>query len=155
MDLLELFSFAFMATIKFAVLVPLYIVKEELPFWQGFLFGLVSGITGVLFFMYLSTGILIFWKAIVRKLWPTRKSKPTFSKRNRNLIGLKSKFGLWGIAFLSPLLLSLPLGCFLAVRYYKNRWRVFWTMSLGVAFWSAVYAGFGASIVNIINSIRA
>ena len=155
MDLLEFFAFALMATIKFAVLVPLYIVKEELPFWQGFFFGLASGITGVLFFMYLSSGILLLWKALLRKIWPHRKSKPAFSKRNRKLIGLKSKFGLWGIAFLSPLLLSLPLGCFLAVRYFKNRWRIFGIMSLGVAFWSAIYAGFGTYIVKIINSIQA
>jgi hypothetical protein len=47
-----------------------------------------------------------------------------------------------GIAFTTPFLLSIPVGSFLAVRYYpKSKWRFTFLVSSNLL-WSVIYTSF-------------
>ncbi len=50
-----------------------------------------------------------------------RKHKKKFTRRNRFIVKFKRHYGMYGIIFLTPWLLSLILGAFLLRKYYSHR----------------------------------
>lgn len=122
-----------------------------LNFIQTWLSTSAGGIVGVLVFFFLSKWILQLYtkyffyyfhlvrvriysalKITVPKFIPVRR----FTKRNRMIIKIVKKFGMAGIVILTPVLLSIPLGTFIATRYYSaNRFLLVY-LSGSVLFWS-------------------
>ncbi len=155
---LETIIFAIIASVKFAITVPTFILSQNppLPFWQALLFGVSSGTFGIIFFMLVSKYLIKAWSWVMRFFGLDRNKKPKkiFSKKTRRLVRIKSKYGLVGIALLNPIVISIPIGTFIAVRFYKNRKKVFLYLFAGVVFWSVVFAGFGAAIKNLIHSLQ-
>lgn len=48
--------------------------------------------------------------------------KKIFTKMNKSLIRIKHKLGIFGIAFLAPLFLSIPVGTIIVAKFYgKNK----------------------------------
>jgi len=153
---LETIGFALVASLKFAITVPIFIIKEGLSFWESVLFGISSGTFGIVVFMYLSAWILKFWNWIKRKtgLFKRKKPRKIFTPKRRRWVKLKSRYGLFGIAALTPILLSIPIGCFIAMRYYKNKKKVFLYLFLAVVAWSFIFATFGDIILKIFDSVK-
>jgi hypothetical protein len=152
---LETFIFLLLASVKFAVAVPFFILENKLTFLQGFLFGVSSGLLGILTFMFLSTLILRFWHWLKEQLGIKRtKPKKIFTKRSRMMVRIKSKYGLAGIALLSPIIISIPVGAFLAMRYFKNKKKVFLYMFGGVLLWSLIYASSASLVIKILKTLE-
>lgn len=119
--------------------VPLAFAYRLGPF-ESILAISLGGITGSLCFILLG-----------EKLWPffdrfRKKKEPVYRPKLRKFVNIKNKFGLPGIAFLSPFFISIPLGCLLATRFFGHQiprvigWMIgsviFWTILLtGVKFW--------------------
>ncbi len=100
----------------------------------------LGGFTGVVFFVLMSDRLVAnLKKRKAKKLKEHPDQRPTkiFTHRNKIIVSAKRRFGLAGIAFLTPLLLSIPIGCFIAVRYFKNKQRVLMYMFCSVLFWSS------------------
>lgn len=131
------FLLAFSAT-KFMASALYILAIQRISLTSTFLILLIGGILGILIFYFL--GAII--NQLIDKLLSKRKKKklPTtmFSSANRRIITIKSKYGLIGISFLTPLLFSIPLGCFLATRFYKKRSQTLLIMLLGVVFWTII-----------------
>lgn len=93
-----------------------------------------GGVAGNVVFTYLSA-------AIIKKIHEYRAkkglihSKKIFSKGTRRIIRVKNKFGLFGLAFITPMFLSTPLGAFLAERFFRNKPRIILYLSVSVVFW--------------------
>ncbi|MCX7744341.1 MAG: hypothetical protein N2167_07220 [Flavobacteriales bacterium] len=152
---LETFIFLLLASVKFAVAVPFFIIENKLTFLQGFLFGVSSGLLGVLTFMFLSTIILRFWHWLKEQIGiKPAHPKKLFSKRSRMLVRIKSKYGLAGIALLSPIIISIPVGAFIAMRYFKNKKKVFLYMFAGVVLWSLIFASSASLVIKIFKTIE-
>jgi hypothetical protein len=67
-----------------------------------------------------------------------KSPKKVFSKNNRRFISVKNKYGLWGISLLTPVLFSIPIGCFLATRFYKTNSTTFAVMLIGMVVWTII-----------------
>ena len=99
---------------------------------------IIGGISGNIFFTHLSSVIL-------KKIHDYRLSKNKihsrriFTKGTRRIITIKNKFGLAGLAFISPAILSIPLGTFIAERFYKNKTKIILYFNLSVIFWSFTF----------------
>ncbi len=124
--------------------------------FQTILFTTVGGIIGVIVSYYLSEMLLklfmIFYKStkafftqvksresIQRVLVSdNRPAKRNFTRKNKFIAKTKIRFGLFGIAAITPVILSIPLGTFLANRYYSNKKKVFFALSVSVACWSLI-----------------
>ncbi|WP_245964497.1 hypothetical protein [Rufibacter immobilis] len=65
------------------------------------------------------------------------KNKPMFSKKNRRIVSVWKRFGMSGIAFLTPILLSPVVGTVLATVLGVSKSRIMLHM-----LWSAVFWGF-------------
>jgi uncharacterized membrane protein len=105
----------------------------------------LGGFTGVIIFVTLSDTIIKRVKS--RKLKKGQgginaPQKKIFSKKNRFIIHVKHRFGLFGIAALTPLLFSIPVGCFLATRYFKDKQRILIYMFTSILFWSISASSF-------------
>ena len=136
----EIFSVFLLSTVKFVFGgVPLALTYN-FSFFESVTVTSIGGFTGCVFFVFLSEKLVINYRQrIANKLHLTNKraSKRVFTKKKRFIIKIKARFGLVGIAALTPLLLSIPLGCFVAVRYFKHKQRILIYMFTSVILWSA------------------
>jgi hypothetical protein len=141
----------FLCTWKFAATFPVAIYIMKMTFEQTLLYTNIGGILGAVVFFYFSALLINMWNRFLpENLKIHRKSKKIFSKRNRRFVRLKMKYGLFGIVVLSPVILSIPLGAFLTVKYYGNKTRnILWLISGQIA-WSLIYTIFYMKVKALI-----
>ena len=135
------------SSFKFAATFPLVIIQFEFSFLETILWTNVGGIVGVYFFAFLSEKLLAWWKRTFRRsnkhlLADEQQVKKVFTRRNRRIVRVKQKYGLVGIALITPFLLSIPVGVFLVVRYYRTYKTKFLYLIAANVFWSVIYTGF-------------
>jgi ABC-type antimicrobial peptide transport system permease subunit len=143
----EILTVFFLSTFKFVLGgVPLAL-GLGFSFFETVVVTSMGGFTGVLLFVGVSN--FIIKKLKLRKLEhqknenaATVKRKKIFTRKNRLIITVKQRFGLWGIAALTPLLFSIPIGCFLATRYFKDRQKIIVYMFASILLWSVSIASF-------------
>lgn len=66
------------------------------------------------------------------------KSKKVFSPKSRRLVKIWKKYGIIGISFLTPILLSPPGGAILAIAFGGKRKQILLYMFIFSVFWSFV-----------------
>jgi hypothetical protein len=129
-----IFIFLFAAT-KFAMAIGYMLLPTTNYNYLEIVITLITGgSTGVIFFYYTSEWVNIQ----ANKLLPKKKKKKVFTKANRRFIKIKNKYGLIGISVLTPILLSIPLGCFLASRFFSKKKFSLLFMIAGIIFWAIV-----------------
>lgn len=156
----KLIEIGIISAVKFLV-APLVSFGFGYNYLQTIIITTIGGIAGVFFFYYISSFLL----KIFRRNWPniknffsksklqpeaiamekTRrkiKTRKYFSRKNKFIVMTKRKYGLWGIAALTPILLSIPLGTFLANKYYRNKKSVLISLTISVACWSVIISSF-------------
>lgn len=147
---LKILTVFLVSSIKF-LFAPALSFGLGLNFIQTWLSTTAGGIVGVVFFFFLSRWILLLYSRYffyyfhlirvkiytalditVPKFIPARR----FTKRNRFIIKLVRKYGLAGIVILTPVLLSIPVGTFIATRYFSSNRFLLVYLSSSVLFWS-------------------
>lgn len=159
---LKLLNVYLLATVKYFFSFP-YALLLGLNYDQAMFVVMIGGISGFFFFYYMS-GLLIKgyqrYQCLLCKLVPgfvkkryqsicefsaRLQGKNRFTRKNRMLIRIKTKYGLWGIIISSPILLSIPLGAFLLKKYYSETKNVFGYMIISIVGWAAFF-----SVITII-----
>lgn len=131
-------------------------VLAGFSFWEALIICSSGGIFGIVFFSYL-IGAIIKWTGILLdKYFPNRgKKKKVFSRKTRFIIRAKRSFGILGISIITPLVLSIPLGIFLALRFFGDRRKIIIWMSAAMIFWTAalylLYSVFQSSLINLFS----
>lgn len=148
-----------LASVKYFFTLP-YAMIIGLDYKQAIVAVLVGGIGGFLFFFYLSKPVLAAFRAsrpFLCRFVPAgfkaryqnfceRKRKPgkvvkRFTRKNRFLAKFRRTYGFWGIIISTPLFLTIPLGAFLAGKYYARRRFLVFYMILSIVGWAAVLSG--------------
>lgn len=117
--------------------VPAAMVLFNYSFYKVFFVTCAGGITGNIVFTNLSAA-LIRWRHNYRLKKGKIHKKRIFTTFNRRIIRIKQRFGLTGLALLTPLLLSTPLGAFLAERFFRDKKKIIIYLSISVIIWSIV-----------------
>ena len=102
-----------------------------------------GGCTGVTIFVFASDKLIAFFKkSAAQKRLKNPNLPPTkrFTRTNRIIIGVKRRFGLWGFSMIVPFLIPIPLGCFLAVRYFDHKIKIISALCISVIFWAVAGA---------------
>lgn len=138
------------STIKFLI-APALSFGMGLNFIQTWLSTTAGGISGVIIFFFLSKWLLYIYvkyfffyvhrirvkiHAYLNLKIPVFIPARRFTKRNRFMIRLVRKYGLAGIVILTPVILSIPLGTFIATRYYSTNRFLLVYLSGSVLLWS-------------------
>lgn len=126
---------------------PLVVMQFQFSFVETILWTNVGGIVGIYFFAFLSGKLINWWnrtfrKSLRKKSGKEEKAKKVFTKKNRRIVHIKQQYGLIGIALTTPFLLSIPVGVFLVVRYYRTSKMKFLYLIASNVFWSIIYTVF-------------
>ncbi|MEN8227540.1 MAG: hypothetical protein ABFS38_05240 [Bacteroidota bacterium] len=145
--MLQILVTILLSSVKFAVTFPLVIMQFQFSFIETILWTNVGGMLGICFFAFLSDMVISWWNRNFKKPrsdTPKNGSsgKKVFTKRNRRIVRIKQQYGLIGIAVATPCLLSIPVGAFLVVRYYRSTKTGFIYLIASNLVWSVIYTWF-------------
>lgn len=162
---LKILHIIVLASVKYFVTLP-YAMLIGVEYKYAILSVLVGGIGGFLLFFYLSKplnrGLNRAWPHLCRVMpggikrrfrlfcnQHLKKSNKRFTRKSRFLIRVKTTYGLWGIIIATPVILTIPIGAFLANKYYSRRKYIVTYMILSIVGWGVVLSGFVHLFPNI------
>lgn len=118
---------------KFLIAIPLSAYQYDFNFIQTLIFSIVGGVIGVFLFSALSNKI--------NKLFPKKnKVKRTKKRGIKEAITIKTarKYGVYGIAAITPILLSIPIGTLIALRFFPEKKKTIPILMSSVVIWSLI-----------------
>jgi hypothetical protein len=118
------------ASVKFVIAVTKLLVISNRAWYWDMLIVMAGGTFGVLIFTFLGA-------AISKKLEKYNFFKMKRSKL-RKLIKIKNGYGLIGIAFITPVIISIPVGCIISSAFENDRNRILRLQISSVLIWSLV-----------------
>ncbi len=148
MNIWAVVGFVFFSSLKFLVAPP-FGFESGLSFWGVVLWMFIGGIIGVTTFYNLSA--FIFEKArkkrLARKLELEAKGLPDtkkiFTAKNKKLVNLKHKMGMYGVVFLALPVISLPITGLVCAKFFKHEGKkLYISLLLSLALWSFLLTGF-------------
>ncbi|MEI6677717.1 MAG: hypothetical protein WCL21_03860 [Mariniphaga sp.] len=154
--ILKVISVFLVASVKYFWATP-YSFSLKLNELETFFFIETGGILGFLFYYYffgfLFKELKLLWPMVYHftpvifkvrfELWrKERKSKlinaRKFTRRNKIIVILRQRFGIWGLAILSPVILSIPVGALLGNKYFKHNHHFMSYMILSIIIWGII-----------------
>ena len=136
MYIVQYITVLFLGGVKFFLAVPLA-VQYNFSFWQTFILTCFGGVLGVIIFTYFRKIILkLYYKLFPQTRKKNQKKKSSFRKK----IAVKTakKYGLFGIAILTPIFLSIPLGTFIALHLFPDKKKTLPMLFASVLGWSFI-----------------
>lgn len=167
-EILKIVFLILLSSVKFIAGPPFayaYNQKYEFSYAESVIYSIMGGMLGVFIFSFFSKHVIGFFyylkhhgkKIIQRKEIYSKPEadveapleihytyvekgapKKIFTKRNRRIVKIWKKFGLAGIAFITPCIISIPVGTIIANALESKRKKVFVYMFISVVFWSFV-----------------
>ena len=154
----KIFHVILLASVKYFVTLP-YALIIGLDYKQAIISVLIGGIGGFLFFYYLSKRVTLLFEYLKPRIcqfipeffkvrfhvfcakMASNKPPKLFTKRSRFIAKVKSTYGFWGIIIGTPFILTIPVGAFLANKYYAKRPYTVPFMILSIISWAGVLTG--------------
>ncbi|HAH59542.1 MAG TPA: hypothetical protein DCL86_15475 [Bacteroidales bacterium] len=154
--LIKQLSIVLLSAVKFLFAAPISYLFG-FSYFHTLLNTSAGGLLGVLFFFFVSRVLIrvylnnfpLYFRAfeqITGIHFPAKRTVNISSKKKRMLIKLRNRFGYPGIIILTPVLLSIPVGTFIAAKYYSGRPNLLVMLSLSVVGWSVVLTSITAFI---------
>ena len=129
----EIVSVFLVSAVKFFA-GPIMAKSFGFSYLQTILVSTLGGVAGVVFFFKLGSRIVNFFPNYFR---PVNKKRKIFTKKNKFFVILIRDYGLFGIAIFAPILISIPVGSFLAARFFgKKPYVSIAVLCMSVLFWS-------------------
>ncbi len=116
----------------------------------GFWTTVALTVAGMMTSVFVFSGIGRAWVRH-RQLQRRLRREPVFSKRSRNIIKVFKRFGMGGIAFLTPILLSPIGGTVIATLLGVPRPRILLHMLWSALFWGGVLTLASARIGHLLH----
>jgi hypothetical protein len=151
--LLKLISVFLVASIKYFWATP-YSFGLRLNEWETILIIEAGGILGFLFFYYffgfLFKELKLIWPKVYHftpilfkvrfEMWlnsrrSNRINARKFTKRNKMIVRMRKRYGMWWLVILSPIMLSIPVGALLGNKYFKHNHHFIPYMLLSIFIW--------------------
>ncbi len=130
------------------LLAPFEAERQGFNFIQSFTITTLGGVIGILVFYYAGSLIAAWWnhiKALVKSNFVRRpaevlerRPKRHFTQTNKMIVKIKRRFGLAGIAFVTPCIISIPVGTLVAVAFYRKRKPILLYLFVSLLLWSIV-----------------
>ncbi len=164
---LKILEVTLIASVKF-LLAPFEAERYNMSYWQSFMYTTGGGTLGIFVFYYAGHFISQWWIKNVAKIKSfltrrpitdfTGENKRVMTRKNKLIVRVKNKFGLAGIAFVTPCLISIPIGTLVAVAIYRKRKPVILYLMISLVLWSfflnwlAQYLALSKRLLEVIES---
>lgn len=120
----------FLSGIKYVIAVGALLANQSRPWYFNMMIAMLGGISGVFTFTYLGSYISDYFSKF--SFFKIKNSKL------RRFIKIKNSYGLIGLAVLSPVLFSIPIGCILSSYFEHNKNKILKYQVASVVLWSLV-----------------
>lgn len=141
--ILKIITVLLISSIKFVAGPPFayYSTSYNFHFFETIIYCILGGMMGVYIFNYFSKPIIHGLEKIVALVKPHkhRTPKKIFTPHNRRIVKIWKGYGLAGIAFLTPVLLSIPVGSIIASKLVHNKKKIFLYMFISISFWAFAF----------------
>ena len=140
LDILALF---FTAAFKFFFAMPSALMLGY-TYWETVAITSAGGITSVICFYLLSTRVMEMTrrkrlKKVQRKLAQGKEiTFRQFTFMNKLMVRAKQKVGVVGLAFLTPTILSIPIGAVVSAKFFKHQRLMLPALIVSVFGWSVL-----------------
>ena len=142
--LLKIFEVLLIASVKF-VLAPFEAERYGFNFKDAFCITTAGGILGIIAFTFIGHGIAYLWKKIKnffsQSVKKDEKSPKKFKWSTRFIIKTKMRFGLIGVALITPSIISIPVGTFLIHRFYRGKLKNIFLLFVSLLLWALILNG--------------
>jgi uncharacterized membrane protein len=128
-EILKYLSVYLISMVKFFA-GPVTGISLGLSYTETVLFTVAGMMTSVMVFSFIGRAFST-WMSKRRR----QQRKPVFSNKNRRIVKVWQKFGVTGIAFLTPILLTPIVGTIVAALFGASRKRIFIHMLWSSVFW--------------------
>ncbi len=109
---------------------------------EGFLSTTIGSGISVLIYVYGGTELTRFFRERkIRRQGDKYKKPLVFTKKNRFLVKIRKNGGLPLVAFLAPVVISLTVGCLLAITFIHNRPKIVTYMIISIFIWGIMIFG--------------
>ncbi len=142
---LKIVEVTLIASVKF-LLAPFEAERYNMSYWQSFLYTTGGGTLGIFVFYFAGHYISDWWKRNMAKIKSfftrrpitdfTGENRRIFTRTNKLIVRVKNRFGLAGVAFVTPCLISIPIGTLVAVAIYRKRKPVILYLLISLVLWS-------------------
>jgi hypothetical protein len=142
------YGIAFLVSgIKFVPGVVIAMVNR-FEIWEQFFITAGGGITGVIVFTYFGSFIGRLWRVYVLRKESTAAAPMDTDKW---YVKVWQRYGIWGTAFLTPPILSPPIGTSLALFFGTPKHKIVLIYAISMLIWAVVFAFLGKTILNLFN----
>ena len=164
--ILKLLTVFLIASVKYFWATP-YSFGMKLNEWETIFFMEAGGILGFLFFYYffgfLFRELKLLWPIVYHftpvlfkvrfEMWRKRRkiqqlNARKFTKRNKLIVRMRKRYGMWGLVVLSPIVLSIPVGALLGNKYFRHDHHFIPYMLLSIVIWGIVSVSFFSIFMN-------
>ncbi|NEW82913.1 MAG: hypothetical protein GZ094_11190 [Mariniphaga sp.] len=164
--ILKLLTVFLIASVKYFWATP-YSFGMKLNEWETIFFMEAGGILGFLFFYYffgfLFRELKLLWPIVYHftpvlfkvrfEMWRKRRkiqqlNARKFTKRNKLIVRMRKRYGMWGLVVLSPIVLSIPVGALLGNKYFRHDHHFIPYMLLSIVIWGIVSVSFFSTFMN-------
>jgi uncharacterized membrane protein len=125
---------------------PLSGVAAGLTWIETFIFTVLGMMTTVLLLSLLGKNAR---KTLFSKFSKNKKKK-LFTPKNRRLVRIWRKYGLKGVAFLTPVFFSPIVGTIMAISFGEPAKRIFFYMLGSAVFWGVIFSLFINELTSLI-----
>jgi hypothetical protein len=109
---------------------------------EGFISVLIGSSISVFIYVYGGKALTqYFIRRKKLKLGEAYITPKTFTKKNRFLVKIRKSGGLPLVAFLSPVVISLTVGCLLAITFVRDKKQIVVYMIISIFIWSIFIFG--------------
>jgi hypothetical protein len=167
-EFLRILVFILISSVKFAFgpFIVYLNEKYDFTFLETNIYSIFGGMLGVVVFMYFSEWLYSAWQMLKSKIKKKLSPRPLFSEPvvdtdtemhvsyqyvekgaakkkiftagNRRLVKIWKRYGLIGLAALTPILFSIPIGMFFITRVEKNNKKILLYMLISITTWSLI-----------------
>ncbi len=151
--------------------------RYDFTFFETVLYSVIGGMLGVWVFTFFSIEIQLTINWFKRQLKKTFKKpqifsepkstegdieitylivdekepkKKVFTSRSRKFVRLWKKYGLFGVSFLTPVVISIPLGTIILNAFEDNKQKIFLYMFFSILFWAVLLTSI-FEILHVVN----
>lgn len=129
----QIISVTLVCTIKFIIGLGMALAYNFSPI-IFYLTTVGGGMIGVFIYLYLWEFILLIKAKLVRPKPHIIHIK--INKNIRKMVHFSRTWGIYGIAFVTPTIISMPVGTLICRAIEKNKWHIKLVMFLSLSLWS-------------------